>query len=339
MGMFQVDVVVPCYRYGHYLRECVHSALSQTGVHVRLLILNDASPDNTAAVADALAAEDPRVSVIHHATNRGHLATFNEGLAWAGGDAVLMLSADDLLLPGSLARAARVFSRHPKVGFVYGQAITLRNDQPAPNGELSFLDDSRYQVLAGRDFLRACCQTACNPVSTPTAIVRTTVQKRIGGYSPELRHTSDMEMWMRAAVHADVAVVNTYQACYRWHGGNMQLGYLRPVLGDLPERRKAFWVLFRDQRKFLADADELEELANRRMAEEALWLAGRAFDDGQDDCVQQCLDFAADVYPPVRTWKSWKRFRLKRFMGRRVWSLLRPMVEGLRRAVLAGRGQ
>lgn len=61
-----VDVVVPCYRYGHFLRQCVESVLSQASVDVRVLIIDDASPDNTAEVASALASMDPRVYFVRH---------------------------------------------------------------------------------------------------------------------------------------------------------------------------------------------------------------------------------------------------------------------------------
>ena len=53
--MSSVDVVVPCYRYGHFLRECVENVLSQSGVSVRVLIIDDASPDNPAEFTAALA--------------------------------------------------------------------------------------------------------------------------------------------------------------------------------------------------------------------------------------------------------------------------------------------
>ena len=55
--MSRVDVIVPCYNYGRFLRECVESVLSQP-VEVRVLIIDDASTDDTPEVAAALAAED-----------------------------------------------------------------------------------------------------------------------------------------------------------------------------------------------------------------------------------------------------------------------------------------
>ncbi|MGO7624616.1 glycosyltransferase family 2 protein, partial [Rhizobium ruizarguesonis] len=53
--MHSVDVVIPCYKYAHFLEECVGSVLSQAGVDVRVLILDDCSPDNTPEVGMALA--------------------------------------------------------------------------------------------------------------------------------------------------------------------------------------------------------------------------------------------------------------------------------------------
>src|SRR4051812_8374346 len=100
--MSRVDVITPCYKYGRFLRRCVQSALDQQGVDVRVLILDDASPDNTPDVAAELLKEDSRVQYRRHAVNQGHIATYNEGLNWASGDYLLLLGADDLLTPGAL---------------------------------------------------------------------------------------------------------------------------------------------------------------------------------------------------------------------------------------------
>src|SRR4029079_17735868 len=99
----RVSVVIPCYRYGHFLPECVRSVLDQDGVDVDVTVIDDASPDDSAEAGRRLAAEDARVRTIVHATNQGHILTYNEGLAAAGGEYVVLLSADDLLAPGALA--------------------------------------------------------------------------------------------------------------------------------------------------------------------------------------------------------------------------------------------
>jgi glycosyltransferase involved in cell wall biosynthesis len=69
--MSSVDVIVPCYRYGHFLRECVESVLTQSLEDVRVLILDDASPDYTHEVGAELAPEDSRVTLVRHQVNKG----------------------------------------------------------------------------------------------------------------------------------------------------------------------------------------------------------------------------------------------------------------------------
>ena len=71
----------------------------QEDVDVRVLILDDASPDNTAVVAAELAAGDSRVTVRRHLLNQGYIASYNEGLDWVDGDYVSMLDADECADP------------------------------------------------------------------------------------------------------------------------------------------------------------------------------------------------------------------------------------------------
>ena len=137
--MSSVCVAIPCYNYGRFLAEAVSSVLDdQDGLDVRVLIIDDASTDDSADVARQIAAERPRVELLVHAANRGHLATYNEGLDWADGDYTIVLSADDRLTPGSLRRAVDLLDAHPEVGFALwpssalpaGRAPAGRSDRP-----------------------------------------------------------------------------------------------------------------------------------------------------------------------------------------------------------------
>ena len=328
----RVDVIIPCYRYGRYLRGCVESVLGQPVEDLRVLIIDDASPDHTAEVAEGLVAEDRRVEFRRHRVNHGHIATYNEGLEWASGDYLLVLSADDMLTPGALGRAARLMDAHPEVGLAYGRQILFQGDQPPEIRAVAA--EGRWQVLSGAEFLEEVCRSATNLVPTPTAVVRTRLQKALGGYRADLPHSGDFEMWLRFAAHASVGVLDADQAFYRVHGSNMKLEY-QGILG-LQQFRAALETLFRDYGDRLADPGRLRSLAMRGMAEAAFWWASREFDRGRSANCQDVLDFALSADPTLRSWPPWSRLRWRCLLGPAIWCRLRPLVESVRRASPAG---
>ena len=195
--MAKVDIVVPCYNYGRFLEDCVRSLLDQSIEDIRVLIIDDASTDGSVAVAERLARADDRVTVRAHTQNRGHIATFNEGIEWANSDYFLLLSADDLLAPGALARAVRVMDENEDIILTYGDCAVWNTEDPFPviNDEPGALSWTRV------DLVGKLCEAAANFVPTPTTIGRTDVQKAIGGYRPELPHAGDLEMWLRFGAH------------------------------------------------------------------------------------------------------------------------------------------
>jgi glycosyltransferase involved in cell wall biosynthesis len=273
--VMRVDVIVPCHGYGRFLRSCVSSVLDQEGVDVRVLILNDASPDETSSVAEALASEDGRVAVRHHAQNRGHISTYNEGLEWATAPFSLLLDADDLLVQGALARAARLLTEHPEVAMCYGRARiaqggTVNAELLSPAGAPG---DPRWWIVPGSRFIEASCDAGRNAVLQPTAVVRTAIQRAAGGYRPELPHSGDLEMWLRLAARGDVALIDAPQAVYRVHSANMTRGYLGAA--DVRQRSACFACFFTENRHRVPNEHRLRRRASSALAELALRTALR----------------------------------------------------------------
>jgi glycosyltransferase involved in cell wall biosynthesis len=302
-----------------------------------VLIIDDASTDNTSQVASTLASEDSRVEIRRHATNRGHIATYNEGLEWASGDYNLLLSADDLLADGALLRASRLMDSHPDVGLVYGRVVWFRTDYPQPAVEPDCADDG-FAVISGMEWLEWLCKGGENPITSPEAIVRTRLQKELGGYRRQLPHTADMEMWMRFAVRSNVGKLEAAQAYYRIHGQNMSEAYAEKSEGsklkfktrDFLERKAAFDLLFREQRQALADCDRLERLAHEGLAWSAFWYAHKLFDQGDSSSCQDFLGLASEFFPGIAVRREWSRMQWKQRMGPRAWSKLSHVVRALR---------
>jgi glycosyltransferase involved in cell wall biosynthesis len=311
------SVVVPCFNYGHVLEGCLQSVLDQEGADVRVLLIDDLSTDGSAEVCSRLAALDDRVEFRRHRRNEGLIATANEGLDWAEGEYVLLLSADDLLVPGSLRRAAEVMTANPSVGMVYGRPLLAREGEPmpAPTGRWRATD-----VWPGADWIRLRCRSGHNCISSPEAVVRNSVQRAVGGYDPACYHASDLNMWLRIAAVADVAYVRGVpQAIYRIHAGSMLRSQNSPLV-DLRERKLAFDSFFARSSSRLDRPERLRALVGRALARQALWQASRAFDRGLvagPDAlpVDELVDFALEAYPDARRLREWQGLRVRRLVG------------------------
>jgi glycosyltransferase involved in cell wall biosynthesis len=310
-----VDVVIPCYNYARYLRDCVDSVLCQRDVDVRVLVIDDCSSDETPEVGRSLAAAHSRVEFRRHEVNAGHLATYNEGLlGWSTADYVVLLSADDLLVPGSLGRAVRIMDADPAIGMVYGRSLyfeTTPQIPPIPPGQ------PPHTRWSGAEWLEGRCRSGINVISSPEVVVRGSVQRAVGGYRPGLPHAGDLEMWLRIAAVADVAYVRRVpQACYRRHPASMLRTSYRSRLVDLRQRKGAFDCFF-EHHLDLPDAARLHGLARRALAREALWAAARAYDrDRVEEAGAEELEaFALETFPEARSLPEHRALRRRRFLG------------------------
>lgn len=303
--MSTVQVIIPCYNYAHYLRSCVRSALSQDGVDVKVLIIDDCSSDNSVGVCKELASADRRVSFIRHEVNRGHIATYNEGLALASSDYVALLSADDLLTPGSLRRAADLMDKNPSVGMVYGHPIAFCGEVPASVRTKV----SGWTIWEGVEWIEMMCRAGRNFIMCPEVVMRTSVQHQIGGYTAELPHSGDMEMWLRAAAVSNVGRINGVdQAYYREHPLSMQRTIHAGLLFDLDARLRAFESAFKKQADQLPQADRLFAEAKRALSRTAIRHALQSIKCGAtlEVPIDGYEEFAKALDPNIMTTRGWR---------------------------------
>ena len=310
----RVSVVVPCYNYGRFLRPGVESVLAQSGVDVDVLIVDDASTDETPDVAAALAAADPRVTVLRHERNLGHIATFNEGLMAADNEYIVKLDGDDMLPPGALRRATALLDQRPAVGFVYGRPVHFTGaTPPAPRTRVR-----SWSVWPGHDWIERRCRQGFNCISNPEVVMRASVFRSVGPHRPELPHTFDLEMWLRMAAVSDVGRVNgSDQGWYRVHPDSFQRTIHAGPLIDLRGRRDAFALAFAGPAGLLPDAARLEATARRVIAGQALDRACRAYDRGRtgEVPVDDLVGFACEVWPEARRLPAWRALERRRRIG------------------------
>lgn len=305
----RVTVVIPCYNYGRFLAPCLESFIDSDGLDVDVIIVDDASPDGSAAVAHEIAARDPRVRVIAHETNKRHIATYNEGLAAAEGEYVMLLSADDLLAPGALTRSAALLQAHPEVGMVYGFSRRFTTEHPPPARSTV----TSWTVWDGPEWVAQVSRRVSNPIYTPEVLMRTSVMRELAGYDPRLPHAADFLLWLRAGTRAGIGRVNGVdQAFYRIHGANMHVEQYAGAVLDIQQRHLTLQILFDDDGDRLPAS--LRAASLRALAREALLLACRPYDHGtpvgdQAGQLDQLARLAHEIWPESRESRLSRRYQ------------------------------
>jgi len=300
-----VTVLVPCYNYGHFLSGAVESIVSQPGVQTSVHIIDDASVDDSFDVARSLSRLYSNVRATRNAVNLGHIATYNSGLVQVESDYVVLLSADDLLAPGSLARATNLMEAHPNVGLVYGHPQSFEIVPSKTQAPLL-----HWSIWPGRTWIRAQFRRGLSIIYSPEAVVRTKVQHRAGYYRPDLPHSGDLEMWLRLASLCDVGRVNGPDQAYRRvHPSSMMNGRFKGVLVDLRERQRAYEAYLEGSRLGPKERAGLTATMRRRLSTEAL---GWAIDDlaaTDDEEQSDAARFARQVNPDYERLPAWREFQ------------------------------
>lgn len=312
-----VSVVIPCYDYGHFLPLAVGSALDQADLDIEVLIVDDASPDGSALTAQQIARADPRVDVLAHEVNRGHIATYNAGLAKAKGDYVVLLSADDALPRNALTRSVALMEAHRGVGLVYGWPQNFTDALPAQPQRVR-----SWSVWHGHDWLQHACRAGRNLIMSPEVVLRREAWEQAGPYDADLPHAADMALWLATATRWGVGRVDgPPQAFYRVHGANMHLTRYAGMAVDLRQRMLAFRKVL-DGPTAPDDAAGLLALAADALAREALRIAARPDLDHVER--EGFVDLAGELSPTTRAprtlpapvervrnslaWRRWRRF-------------------------------
>ena len=185
-----VSVVLPAYNRAKSIHRAMSSVLGQTHPNLELIVVDDASTDETCEVVSSI--RDKRIRLIRHSRNRGASAARNTGIAVARHPLVAFQDSDDSWRPDKLVRQVHAFREAPPhIGVVFSQMATHK-----ANGDTVVTPThlpSRSLELDTRGLLWA------NFVGTPTAVVQRRVLDLVGGFDEELRALEDWELWIRVS--------------------------------------------------------------------------------------------------------------------------------------------
>jgi len=317
--MSSIDVAVPCYQYGRYLRDCINSVTSQNIKDLRILIIDNGSTDDTYEVAQELARSDKPIEIVRHPRNLGQKHSYNEAIDWAAAQSFMILDADDVLTEGALSRAVSVMNSDSSIAFCHGPEYAVAFPAGRPPSSVDSKGPSHWSIETGPAFIQRACLQPINPAGASGIVVRTSVQKTAGYYSPNLAHTDDLEMWLRLACLGKVARTEAVQGIRRVHPDQLTRYFDATYVRDCEERLAAFDLFFSGDGKSLPNARGLYRCAERSLASKAYWSSWSHLVRGHRRTSIALMKFALGhcptmaLLPPLdwlsRTENPWKRLR------------------------------
>ncbi len=168
-----VDVIITSYQYGRYLGRAIDSALNQTHRAIRVIVVDDASPDETEAVARRYG----QITYLKNPANIGCVRSMMRGLERSQSPLVVFLDADDQLEPDCVETLLNALVNNPAAAFAYSPAKLTGDGQ----GIYRSYPFSKFLLShAGNYIIKTC-------------LIRRAALAAVGGFKPELE--SGQEDW------------------------------------------------------------------------------------------------------------------------------------------------
>ena len=205
-----------------YLAEAVESVLAQDYGDFELLVVDDASTDDSLAVLEQFGGEDPRVRVLRAAKNMGLASALNMALSEARGPLIARMDADDVCRPDRFRLQVTAFDDQPGLELL-GSAFFYIDEAGKPIAEGNApLDDRALQTTLIE---------SGNPFCHPSVMMRTATVRALGGYREVLnRYAQDYDLFLRLAERGTTGNLSDRLIGYRIHSRQMTVKKMRPQL-------------------------------------------------------------------------------------------------------------
>jgi glycosyltransferase involved in cell wall biosynthesis len=192
--MPKVSVVIPTYNRRDFVREAMASVLAQTFRDFELLVIDDGSNDDTAAVVQ----EFDGVRYVFQA-NRGVSAARNRGMALSNGDLLAFLDSDDLWQPRKLAHQVAFFTARPQARICQTEEVWLRHG-------VRVNPHNKHRKVGGDIFARSLQLCLVSPSAV---MLRRELFEQVGGFDENLPACEDYDLWLRIAATEPIHLITT----------------------------------------------------------------------------------------------------------------------------------
>lgn len=252
----KLSIVIPTYNRAELLRECLTS-MQHAPADCEIVVLDNASPDNTPQLVQEFAVKDSRIRSIRHDQNLGPMVNFEKALAAGRGEYICLTCDDDIFLPGNFDKKLRILDTHPEIGLVYSQWYDM-DIHGNIQGVVMWPGILNYPYIGTRnEFLDL---LPASYLYMQTAVIRRSLYEKIGGLDMREDMTAgvDWEFLLRCCYHTKTAFINEPTVAIRTHEQSFTESHCRKQ-GQFARGRIAIW------RKWLVEND------NPPVLDDQLW--------------------------------------------------------------------
>lgn len=271
----KVSVCIPVYNGAAYIAEAIESVLAQSYEDFHLIVCDNCSTDNTEEIVRSY--KDSRLTYVRNAENLGLVGNANRCLELSDGEYVCIFHHDDVMLPDNLERKVHLLDEHPEVGIVHSNLILIDPEGGIIAQNIWNEDSRRDYIEKGitvfQRYLSYLSQGRGAIIFIGSVLARRSCYEHLGGFSPELPHCNDSEMWMRMLLFYNAACIGTPLVKYRVHLESTSSNWDRKSIHYLKEHYLAAMMIFDSYNDHIPYADNLKHQISLSIGEHALNLA------------------------------------------------------------------
>ncbi|MBL0740310.1 glycosyltransferase family 2 protein [Chryseolinea lacunae] len=255
-----VSVICLCYNHAPFVVEALESVFHQTYLNLQIIIVDDASTDNSVAVIERMLGtqSSPNLQFLSLPQNIGNCKAFNQGLQHATGAYVVDFATDDVMLPTRIEQQVKLFLQlDNSYGVVFTDAFYIDPQSQVFRQHYAYLFSKKLLTHVPQgDVYRDVLSTYF--VSSPSMLVRKNVLDELGGYDETLAY-EDFDFWVRSARRYKYAFINEALTKVRRKHQSLSSGWYVP--GD-PQLHSTYLVC-RKAQKLNRDEGDNEALLKR----------------------------------------------------------------------------
>jgi glycosyltransferase involved in cell wall biosynthesis len=262
----RVSIPIATYNRSQFLVACLDSIMAQTYQDFEVIIVDDASTDETPEV---VARYGHRVKYVRHEQNQGFIQTFVHASSLCTGTYETYFGDDDVLMPEFLERGVAILDSDPSIGKFCTDCYMIGPDGNRI-GTKTYLD--AYQRESGKVTVCDLLEFGC---FVHLGLNRRSIVEELGRYDPTFTHAADYDLYLRmTGAGYSIYFLNEPLMCYRIHP-NMR-----------SHRESEMWaetirIMELNAERFPEAAQSLGRKLEKRLGMNKAWLAVRLFWEGQ----------------------------------------------------------